>query len=675
MPSTRAPRLVAVSALAGLVACSPRSSEPQAQAQALEPAPAPAPTPAPASTPSADYLAAGDWPSYNRDLAGTRFSPLMQIDPSNVGNLRQAWVYPLGRNTTTGSLTGGSEATPIAIEGTLFVTAADRVVALRGGTGQELWRFVLDRGSPSRRGLAFWPGEANVPPRVFFTAGRRLIALDSATGRKALEFGGSGEIEMPIVYNAAPTCFENLLIVGSNTPPGGVRAFDARTGAEVWVFDAVPRADEPGHETWGTDASRERASVLGWSFSFTLDVDRALLYASLAGPSADDGFGGDRPGDNLYANSVVALDARTGERRWHFQTVHHDVWDYDLPAPPALLDVAIGGVRVPVLAQAGKSGYLYVLNRATGEPVFGVEERPVPPSDVPGERAAATQPIPLKPPPIARVAYAPDDLVTRDDTNTTHAAFCRSLRDRGGGLQNSGPFTPYRFRAEGRQRTTLLFPGSLGGANWGGAAADPTLGFVFVNTSDVGSLGWIEAVRDDAEPGAVEASAEILRYRRTSAVGGPWTRFWWSDAKPDSGGNELGASERSWPCQKPPWGQLVAVNAATGEIAWQVPLGITEQLPEEKQRTGRVNLGGPIATAGGLVFIGATNDRRFRAFSSRTGAELWNAKLELNAHAVPITYLGGDGKQYVAIVAAGASEIDGADTPDAQALVAFALLR
>jgi quinoprotein glucose dehydrogenase len=657
MPSIHASRFAAASALAGLVACSPQSN----------------PSPAPVPAPTADYLAAGDWPSYNRDLAGMRFSPLTQIDASNVGDLQEAWVYPLGRNRTTGSLTGGSEATPIAIAGTLFVPAADRVVALRSDTGQELWRYVLDRGSPSRRGLAYWPGERNVPARVFFTAGRRLLALDAATGRKVLAFGGSGEIEMPMVYNGAPTRFENLLIVGSNTPPGGVRAFDARTGAEAWVFDSVPQADEPGHETWEKSPSRERASVLGWSFSFTVDVDRALVYASFAGPSPDDGFGGDRPGDNLYANSVVALDARTGERRWHFQAVHHDVWDYDLPAPPALLDVAIGGALVPVLAQPGKSGYLYVLNRATGDPVFGVEERPAPASDVPGEHTSGTQPIPLKPGPIARVAFAPEDLVTREETNAAHADFCRALRERGGGLQNAGPFTPYRFRAEGKPRTTLLFPGSLGGANWGGAAVDPTLGLVFVNTSDLGSLGWIEAMRDDAEPG--ESTVEIRDYRRTSAVGGPLARFWWSEAQPDSGGNELAANERSWPCQKPPWGQLVAVNAATGEIAWQVPLGITEQLPVAKQRTGRVNLGGPITTASGLLFIGATNDRRFRAFSSRTGAELWAVKLELNAHAVPITYLGGDGKQYVAIVAAGAGEIDGADAADAQALVAFALPR
>lgn len=663
MPSTHAPRLAAASALAGLVACSPRSSEP----------PAPAAPAAPAAVAAAEFLAAGDWPSYNRDLAGMRFSPLEQIDVSNVRDLRQAWVYPLGRNTTTDSLMGGSEATPIAIAGTLFVPAADRVVALRADTGQELWRYVLERGSPSRRGLAYWPGGRGDAARVFFASGRRLIALDAASGRRALAFGGTGEIEMPVVYNGAPTRFEDLLIVGSNTPPGGVRAFDARTGVEVWVFDAVPKADEPGHETWGNAAAREQASVLGWSFSFTVDVDRALLYASFAGPTPDDVFGGDRPGDNLYANSVVALDARSGERRWHYQTVHHDLWDYDLPAPPVLLDVAIGGATVPVLAQAGKTGYLYVLNRVTGEPQFGVEERSVPPSDVPGERTSATQPIPLKPAPIARVAYAAEDLVTRDDTTAAHADFCRALRERSGGFQNSGPFTPYRVRAEGRSRTTLVFPGSLGGANWGGAAADPTLGFVFVNTSDVGSLGWIEVPRGDGDAG--ESSAEVARHRRGSAVGGPLARFWWSDAQPDSGGNELTASERAWPCQKPPWGQLVAVNAASGEIAWQVPLGITEQLPEAKQRTGRVNLGGPIATAGGLLFIGATNDRRFRAFGSRTGAELWAAKLELNAHAVPITYLGADGRQYVAIVAAGAGEIDGADKPDAQALVAFALPR
>jgi quinoprotein glucose dehydrogenase len=629
-------------------------------------------------SPSALDIASGDWPSYNRDLAGTRYSSLAEINASNVADLEVAWIYPLGRNTTTDSLSGGSETTPLVIEGVMFVAAADRIVALRAESGEELWRYTVEHGSPSRRGVAYWPGESDAAARVFFTAGRRLIALEAATGRKAIAFGADGEVEMPVVYNAAPTRFGNLLIVGSNSPPGSVRAFDALTGSQVWVFHSVPRPGEVGYETWAGDARVEQPNVLHWPFSFTIDVDRALLYAAFESPGPGDYFGGDRPGANLFGNSIVALDARTGRRRWHFQTVHHDIWDYDLPAPPALLDVTIGDERVPVLAEAGKSGYLYLLNRVTGEPVFGVEERPVPPSDVPGEKAAPTQPIPLKPPPIARVDYAADDLVTAEETNAEHAKFCRALRDRGGPLQNAGPFTPFRFRAEGQKpRTTLVFPGSLGGANWGGTAVDPALGLVFVNTMDAGSLGWIEAVPaslSDAAPVSGEGTpASAPAYRRMSAVGGPLARFWWNDGPPDSGGNELSGGERAWPCQKPPWGRLLAVNAVTGDVVWQTPLGITEQLPESKQRTGRPNIGGPIATAGGLVLIGATNDRRFRAFDSRTGEELWSTRLPLSAHAVPITYLGADGKQYVAVAAAGAGAIDDPESPEAQVLIAWAL--
>jgi glucose dehydrogenase len=630
--------------------------------------PPPAPVQGPArQPPSATAIPAGDWPSYNRDLAGTRYSPLRQIDTNNVGDLQRAWSYPLGRNTTTGGLSGGSQITPVAVDGVLFVAAADRVVALNADTGEELWRHTVTEGSPSRRGVTYWPGELGVDARVFFTAGRRLVALHADSGFKADFFGKAGEIEMPVVYNAAPTRFENLLIVGSNTPPGSVRAFDARTGKEIWTFESVPKPGEVGHDSWASDAWRDQRNLLHWPFSFTIDADRALIYASFESPGPSDYYGGDRPGDNLFGNSIVALDARTGERRWHFQTVHHDIWDYDLPAPPGLLDVVIGGAPVPVLAQAGKTGYLYVLNRVTGEPVFGIEEQPVPQSDVPGEKTSPTQPIPKKPPPLARVTYAADDLVTAAETNAEHAEFCRALRDRSGGLHNAGPFTPYRFRAaNAAPTTTLVFPGSIGGANWGGTAADPALGLVFVNTMDEGSIGWIEASPSDA-------AADDAPYRRASAVGGPLARFWWNDAAADSGGNELRGSERAWPCQKPPWGQLLAVNVATGDIAWQVPLGVTEQLPAEKQRTGRLNIGGPITTAGGLVFIGATNDRRFRAFNSRTGAELWSGRIELNAHAVPITFTGSSGKQYVAIAAAGAAAIDDPDPPDAQALVAYSL--
>jgi quinoprotein glucose dehydrogenase len=305
---------------------------------------------------------------------------------------------------------------------------------------------------------------------------------------------------------------------------------------------------------------------------------------------------------------------------------------------------------------------MYILNRVTGEPVFGIEERPVPPSDVPGETAWPTQPIPTKPPPIARVSFAPDDVVTAADTNAEHAAFCQDLAKRSGELVSSGSFTPYVYWEPGRPlRSTMLFPGSIGGANWGGTASDPTLGYVFVNTQDEASIGWVEPA----------PAGSRLPYRRNSVVG-PMPRFQAFEGTPESG-NIAGAGEDAWPCQKPPWGNLVAVNVATGDIAWRVPLGITDALPPERQRTGRLNMGGPITTAGGLVFIGASNDRRFRAFDSRTGEELWVARLAMSAHAVPITYLGADGKQYVAVVASGAAAIDNPSPPDADALVVFAL--
>ena len=313
-----------------------------------------------------DFVRGADWPSYNRDLAGTRFSPLRQISPTNVDELRQAWSYPLG--AADGTALEGSELTPLVIDGVLYATAADRVVALRGDSGEEIWRFTLEQGAPSRRGLSFWPGDAATAARIFFTVGRTLVALDAATGQKVPEFGSAGELLMPTAYNAAPTRFEDLLIVGSNGPPGGVRAYDARSGEERWAFGG------------GT-------TLLHPAFSLTVDVDRALLYAVFAGPEPDVFFGGERAAADPYENSVVALDARTGVDRWNFQTVHHDVWDYDLLAPPVLLDVTVDGERVPVLAQPGRAGYLYVLDRRTGEPVFDIVETAVPASDVPGEHS------------------------------------------------------------------------------------------------------------------------------------------------------------------------------------------------------------------------------------------------------------------------------------------------
>lgn len=616
--------------------------------------PPPDPPHVPGAAPTADYLHGADWPSYNRDLAGTRHSPLTAINRTNVDELRQAWSYALG--TAAGEARASSELTPLVVGGLLYATAADRVVALRAHTGEEVWRFAVEQGAASRRGLGYWPGDETTTARIFFTVGRTLVALEAATGSKAAGFGAGGEVEMAVTYGGAPTRFEDSLIVGSSSAPGGVRAFDARTGAERWVFGA-------------------EGALLHPAYSVTVDVDRALLYAVFAGPEGDAFYGGDREGESALENSVVALDARTGEPRWQFQIVHHDTWDYDLAAPPALLDATIDGERVPVLAQAAPTGYLYVLNRVTGEPVLPLVETPTPGSDVPGEQSAPTQPIPTLPPPLARVSYATADLVTARDTTAEHAAFCRALRDRSGGLQNSGPFTPYRYRAEGAEpRSTIVFPGSIGAATWGGVAADPSRGLVFVNTNSEGGIGWIERNSGDAVSAQTGgARNERLPYRRTSAVGGPLARFWWRDATADSAGNEQSGDAAAWPCQKPPWGELAAVDVATGAVVWQVPLGITAELPEGRKRTGRLNLGGPIATAAGLVFIGATNDRRFRAFDSRTGEELWVTELPLSAHAVPVTYAGDDGKQYVAVVAAGGSPVDDPGAADAQSLIAYAL--
>ncbi len=631
----------------------------------------PDPPVAPGPSVSAAFQFAADWPNYNRDLAGTRYSPLTQIDLTNVADLREAWSYPLGgRDPAAGSF--GSELTPLVAAGVLYATAADRVVALRADSGKELWRFALERGVPSRSGLAFWPGSSTEPARVFFTAGRRLIALDAASGKRVPSFGMAGEIEMPAPYASGPTVFEELLIVGSNTAPGGVRAFDVLTGALRWDFDAAPAAsgDEPSAEP-----SRGRRGQLHSAFAFTLDIDRALLYAVFEGDGVDYYLDGGLV-DSPFSASIVALDARTGQRRWHFQAVHHDLWDFDIAAAPLLLDVTIEGARVPVLAAAAETGYLYLLDRVTGQPVFDIAETPTSSSSVPREQAAPTQPIPAKPPPLARVSFAADEIVTATDTTEVHAANCRDLRDRAGGVDNRGPFTPFGYRARGAPvHSTVVFPGAAGGSGWGGGAADPSLGRVFVNVSNEGALGYIEdnAADSTAAQTGDGARRDLLPYRRRSAAEEYSGRFVASATDPPSGAIEAPDAELVWPCQKPPWGTLAAVDVATGELAWQVPLGITEQLPEDRQRTGRPNVGGPIATASGLVFIGASNDRRFRAFDARSGEELWLVELPMSAHAVPITYLGADGKQYVAVAAAGVTLTDAPSDAGEAALIAYSL--
>jgi glucose dehydrogenase len=607
---------------------------------------------------------AGDWPMYNRDAAGTRHSPLTQITPANVGRLTRAWTFKMGPDPSAGGITGGSEYTPLIVDGVMYVSTAKAVVALDAATGKEMWRHAMDAGTPSKRGFGFRPGTADTPARVYFTAGRRMISVDAETGRRSEGFGKNGEVDMVQTYNGSPTFYKDMLLVGTNSAPGGVRAFDARSGAKRWEFLSIPQEDgSRGHDSWLNGAWKGHAGAISWAFSTTIDAPRNTVYAVFDSP-VPDYYGGNRHGDNLFANSIVALDADSGAYKWHFQTTHHDLWDYDIPQPPVLLDVTIAGRVVPILTLAHKTGWMYILDRETGKPVFGIEERPVPASDVPGEMAAKTQPIPVKPGPIARVSYKPEDIVTANETTAEHAAFCRQLAERSGGFYNAGPFTPYLHKAPGAPpRSTILFPGSVGGANWGGSAVDPSLGYVFVNTMDEASIGWIEN-----RTGRAGQSG----YNRNSVVG-PTSRFQWFDGDPASG-NILNSGEKAWPCQKPPWGNLVAVDARTGDIAWRVPLGITEELPADKQRTGRLNMGGPITTASGLVFIGASNDHRFRAFESRSGKELWvSPRLLMSAHAVPVTYLGRNGKQYVAVVAAGQSALDDKGPEGGEELVVYSL--
>jgi len=615
----------------------------------------------------------GDWPMFGHDYASTRYSPLTQITTKNVGNLKQAWIYHFRtdeerKSAAGGGLGGYSEVTPIVVNGVMYLSGNTRVVALEPETGKEIWTFPVKDGRASNRGVTYWPGEANIPARIFFTIGKRLIALNATTGESVPGFGTNGEVDMVVPYNSPPTVYKNLLIMGANVPeqpaegqPGDTRAYDARTGAKVWEFHSVPRAGEAGNDTWPPNGWQNRTGANHWGFYMTIDTERGILYTNYGSP-ASDYYGFDRQGNNLFGNSVVALDAMTGKLKWYFQTVHHDLWDMDLPPAPILLDVTVKGKKIPALAQTGKLGLVFILNRVTGEPVFGVEERPVAQTDVPGEWTSPTQPFPVKPLPLGKHDYKPEDLITAADTTEAHAKACRDLVEKSGGnLINKGQYTPWAYRAPGAPpRSTISFPGDIGGTDWGGMSADPKLGYLFVNTSNYGSLGWIEKRPEGSR----------VPYDRASVWGNPVASKFW-DRKTNEKNQLLG--EQSWPCQKPPWGQFTAINANTGDVAWQITLGVTDELPEGKRNTGRVNVGGSIATAGGLVFIGATNDRRLRALDSRTGKQLWETKLEYSAISVPMTYQARNGKQYVAITSSGGAGITDPNPNNTESLYVFAL--
>src|SRR5580693_8773041 len=390
----------------------------------------------------------GDWPMFNHDLAGTRFSPLNQINTSNVAALTQAWSYPLQpagfRFATAG---GTSELVPIVVNGVMYISAQTRVMALDAESGREIWRYEVEGGQASPRGVAYWPGDRQshqYAPRILFTAGRSLIALNTGTGKIDPGFGKEGILDMVVPYNGVPTIFKNIVMVGASTgekedgPPGNTRAYDARTGAKVWEFQSIPGPGQPGHETWLNEGWKDRSGTNIWGWYMTADEARGIVYMTFGAPAANY-YGGDRSGANLFGNSVVAVDAATGKYKWHFQVVHHDLWDYDLPPAPVLVDIVVNRQKIPALAQIGKSGWMFILDRVTGKPVFGVEERPVPAGDVPGEWYSPTQPFPVKPPALERVSMKKEDLVTAEDTTPEHAKACLDLWERVGGFHNEGP--------------------------------------------------------------------------------------------------------------------------------------------------------------------------------------------------------------------------------------------
>ena len=571
----------------------------------------------------ADEPAAPDWNLYRGNLAGTGYSTLAGIHRGNVGGLAPAWEYSLlGLDGETGA---NSQATPIIADGVMYFPAADRIVALDPLSGGEIWVRQVD-GRPSRRGVAWWPGAGGDAARILFMAGSNLHAIDARSGDAIAGFGANGLVDIGVPYNSVPLIVEDVVIVGANTPPGqpgGIgnpRAFDVRSGESLWEFASVAQPGDPANATWADDSWQGRLGANAWPFYFTADAGRGLVYLPLASPIPF-AWGGDRAGDNLYANAIVAVDLHSGEYRWHFQTIRHDLWDHDPPAPPSLFEMADG---TPAMAFTTKSGYLFVLNRETGEPVHEVIERPAPASGVPGEQASPVQPVPSAPVNIARTAFGMQDLVSAADTSAAHAAACGELLESMGEVVNLGPYTPWVHRTEdGAERTTLLFPGLAGGPNWGGVAIDPNNNTGYVLAANVGTFGWLQTGED--------------------AV--------WELQTPRPAGFDVAMGDSRWPCQKPPWSQLSAIDLDTGAMVWQKPLGITEGLPEAARETGRPGRAGAVVTAGGLLFIAATDDNRLRALDAASGAELWQAILPGRGNANPMTWAGADGRQYLVIAA------------------------
>jgi len=604
-----------------------------------------------------------DWPGFGNDPGAARYSSLDQINTGNVEKLKLAWKYdttdtsaptpppqiqhgdaappPAARRRSR--IFRPSESQPLVVDGILYMsTGFGHVIALNAQTGEKIWDFASPR-QPAMRGVSYWKGAKGYEPRIVYgTMDGWLLALDAKTGKLVPSFGDGGMVDLKIgqvvspdyptwQVRSPPAIYKNYVIPGcfpGESPSAGahcnVRAFDMRNGKLVWTFNTVPQPGELNHDTWKDGQWENRAGVNNWGY-ISVDVKRSMLFVPLGSPNRDF-YGGDRAGLNLYGDSVVALDANTGKLKWYFQTVHHDNWDFDNSSAPILITVKQNGKEIPAVAQTDKDGLMYILNRENGKPIYGVNEVPIANDNpTPGDSNWPTQPVPVKPPPLGRMSFSPDEIAT---VTPEHEAYCKALLASEGGAMTGGPFAQYG------PKLRVIFAGWTGGTNWGGGTYDPNLGYIFIASKDLGNFNKLVA---DGHGG----------YTRV----GP-------DHPPEKMGDYFWDGVKGWPCQQPPWGRLTAVNVNTGEFAWQVPLGSFAELDKlGVPKTGTpLNSGGPIATAGGLVFIGAAADGKFRAFDERTGKELWSTDVNVIINANPITWMGKNGKQYVAVMAGGAPQ-------------------
>ena len=667
-----------------------------------------------------------DWPIYGGDSANTHYSPLKQINKSNVKQLEVAWFYDTNE-------TGGLQTSPIEVDGVLYgISPSQKVFAVNAETGQQKWKFDSGVvGTQPDRGLAYWSSPDNKDRRIIVGVMNFVYALDAQTGQPIPSFGENGRVDLRenlgrdvstgfIALTSPAVIYKDLFIVGGRLPetlpalPGDIRAYDVRTGKLRWSFHTIPHPGEAGYDTWPKDAWEKSGAANNWT-GMTVDQATGIVYAP-TGSAAFDFYGGDRLGDDLFADCELALNAETGERIWHFQGVHHDIWDRDFPSPPALVSVMHDGKRVEALAQTTKQGFLYLFDRSNGMPLFPVENRNYPPSDLPGEVAARQQPLPTKPAPYARQLLTEDML-----TNRTPGAHQYAL-DQFRTYRSEGQFIPLSTG-----KNTVIFPGFDGGAEWGGPAFDPDSGLFYVNSNE---MAWaVELAENKTDPmsgkGIYQSQCTICH--RDDMKGSPPLFPSLLDVRdrmtqeniantirkgrgrmpgfPNLTPDELNAlvtfvsqgenkelssgqpapplmrfrfsgytrfhDQEGYPAVAPPWGTLNAINLNTGEYAWKIPLGEYPDLAAKGvKNTGSENYGGPIVTAGGLLFIAATNyDKKFRAFDKSTGELLWETTLPFSGNATPITYE-IDGKQYVVIAAGGGKDVRSAS---GGVYVAFAL--